>query len=254
MKHYKRPIVLSIAGYDPCGGAGVLADIKTFESLKVKGLAVITSITDQNEKELKDIHWVDPHIIFSQLDALFSYYSVKYAKIGLVSSIEQLTSLVLYLKNKEKEIKIVWDPIVTSSSGYPILKEVTPLRTPEVLLQHLYMITPNHPEITALTELPPHEGAHCLSHYVHVYLKGGHAEGNEKGRDYLYAQGGNNKYPFRCKKISAYSKHGSGCVFSAALVASLAKGYPLIKACLQAKDYATRFLHTNQTLWGYHKI
>lgn len=246
-----RPYILSIAGYDPSAGAGVLADIKTFEAHRTNGFAVVSSITCQNENEFLSCDWIEIKQIKKQLVPLFKIYKIDYVKIGLIENISVLNDLVNYLLKQNPDIKIIWDPILKASAGFEFHNDIEKLDF-EKICKKIFLITPNWIEIQKIypaeTAL---EGAKQLSGFCNVFLKGGHNEEN-KGRDYLFAK--EKVQNFRPKKISEYSKHGSGCVLSSAITANLAKGYRLDRACLKAKDYITEFLDTNKTRLGYHKF
>lgn len=246
----KRPYALTIAGFDPSGGAGVLADIKTFESNKVNGLAAITSITYQTEDTFEKAEWLSHEQIIGQATVLLKKYKVDYCKIGLIENLEVLKKVIDELKKLNPSINIIWDPILISSSGYVIHKEIKqPLL--EEILKHIFLITPNWNEAQALSGEEAIKGCEKLATYCNVYLKGGHNE-QDKGKDYLFHA--KKMYPFRKKQEAPYPKHGSGCVLSAALTSNLANKFPLIKTCLRSKQYAAKYLNSNKTLLGYHKI
>lgn len=247
----KRPYVLSIAGYDPSGGAGVLADIKTFEAYKVLGLAVTTAITYQTEDAFKGLVWLEDEQVMQQLSVLLSRYKVEYVKIGLVRSLESLEKIIEVLGQNNATIKIIWDPVFSASAGFVFHPEVDTASV-EQLCQQLYMITPNRHEIAKLyPNQNAEEAAQQLAKSCLVYLKGGH-DNSKPGRDLLYK--GNNTEAYNPKAIAEYPKHGTGCILSAAIAAGLAKDMPLRKACLKAKAYVTKVLLSNKSLLGYHKI
>jgi hydroxymethylpyrimidine/phosphomethylpyrimidine kinase len=246
-----RPYVLSIAGFDPSGGAGVLADIKTFEAFKAIGLGVSTSITFQNESEFKGVNWLNFDQIKNQLEPLFKIYKIRYVKIGLVENFQVLEQVIDYLLSWDKKIRIIWDPILRASAGFPFHKEVS-MQTLLKVLDKLFLITPNWEEMKALGNTSnPIEAATEFQQYCMVYLKGGH-NSESQGKDYLFSK--EKQYSFRPKKLSQFDKHGTGCVLSAALIANMARGYRMHKACLVAKSYITHYLESNQSLLGYHKI
>lgn len=250
-----RPFVLTIAGFDPCGGAGVLADIKTFEANKTLGMAVITSITYQNEHDFKQVEWLSFDQIKKQIDILFTAYNFEYVKIGLIKDFKELNKIISHLFSLNKSIRIIWDPIFSTSSGFTIQNEVKKEEI-EKICSSLYLITPNQIEMQRIyPDLSVLDGAKSLSQYCNVFLKGGHSV-DFKGRDYLFVKtnlsgGGQN---FKAKIIVEYPKHGSGCIMSSAITANLAKGFKLGKACLMAKEYITNYLSSNKSLLGFHKI
>jgi hydroxymethylpyrimidine/phosphomethylpyrimidine kinase len=247
----KRPYVLSIAGYDPSGGAGVLADIKTFEACKTLGLAVTTAITYQSEDRFHGLHWLSDEQVKQQLEVLLNRYKIQFVKTGLVSSLESLEMITDVLLQNDPSAKIIWDPVFSASAGFVFHPEVDTARV-EQICQKLYMITPNRNEIAKLYPgINAEEAAQKLAKHCLVYLKGGH-DASRPGRDLLY-KGGNTE-AYNPKALSAYSKHGTGCILSSAITAELAKGTPLRKACLKAKEYVTKVLFSNKTLLGYHKF
>ena len=242
-----RPYVLSIAGFDPSGGAGILADIKSFENLKTIGLGVITANTIQTEDTFVKPNWIKEEEILEQLNTILSKYKVEFCKIGLIKSEAILKKLIKVLKSHNSEIKIIWDPIISASSGFDFHQNFS-----KEILKDLFLITPNLNEIHAFNseKKEAKEIAIELSAYCNVYLKGGHNEEN-KGKDFLFTKEGK-IHPFNPKKATYFSKHGSGCIFSSALTASLAKNKSLIKSCLIAKDCVSKALKSNKSLLAYH--
>ncbi len=248
----KRPCVLTIAGFDPSGGAGVLADIKTFEANKVSGMAAVTGLTFQNEDEFIGVSWTSMEEIKKQVEILGKKHKFEFIKIGMVKNLEMLAEIVSSLKLNVPGCKIVWDPILRTSSGFDIHKSFDQEKLGSIL-KNIYLITPNTDEIKFLSGgTDEMEGAKKLSELCNVFLKGGHSEQN-KGRDHLLTQEGK-MYPFKAKQLAGTGKHGSGCVLSSAVTASLAKGNTLQRACLEGKNYVTKFLFSNKTLLGYHRV
>jgi len=248
----KRPYVLSIAGCDPSGGAGILADVKTFESNKVYGLGVISANTFQNDTEFKNIDWISIEKIIEQIDLLKKRFEFEYVKIGLIENLETLDKMVSHLISKTPTVKIIWDPILKASAGFEFHTQIDKLLL-EKICKQLYLITPNVPEALSLGSFKDAaENAKYLSQYCHVFLKGGHAE-KKVGYDTLFLKDGK-QFSFRPKTKNIFPKHGSGCVLSSAITANLSKGEDLQRACLKAKQYTERILSSNKTLLGYHKI
>jgi len=255
-----RPTVLTIAGYDPSGGAGLLADIKTFESNKAYGIGVVSALTWQNESEFERVEWISVEKIISQIEILLRKSKVEYVKIGLIENVKTLTSIVQYLKSYNPKIRIVWDPILKASAGFDFHQN-SDLKAWQDLLSNLYLITPNWQEITWLSGGKEGlDGAKELAQHCHVFLKGGH-NSEKLGYDYLVVSRQSlvisnqteRTTTFKPKAKDVTPKHGSGCVLSSALTAFLARGFKDQKACLLAKEYVTRFLLSNPTLLGFHK-
>lgn len=247
----KRPYVLSIAGLDPSGGAGLLADVKTFEAHKAHGLAVCSALTWQNDINFKKVQWVPVEDIMEQADLLWDRFTIDYVKIGLIENWQTLHRLAQYLKTKNPKVKIVLDPVLKASAGFVFHDQIKEENFFEIL-ESIFLITPNWDEAKILyPDEEPLEGSKALSKYCHVFLKGGHHQKNP-GKDYLFHK--DKSYPFNPKKVVKYPKHGSGCVLSSAITAQLARGYKLHKACLKAKAYVTWFLDSNESMLGYHKM
>jgi hydroxymethylpyrimidine/phosphomethylpyrimidine kinase len=247
-----RPIVLTIAGFDPCGGAGVLADIKTFEQHKVYGFAITTANTIQTENEFHEIQWTPIDFVLKSITTLFDSYTIIAVKIGIVPSLDYLNKIVFYLKKYSPTIKIIWDPILKSSTEFEFLT----LSNQQILidiLNRINLITPNYNEIMFFN--PEEKNAQTIakfySAYCSILLKGGHNP-NEIGVDYLYTQNGIHKHLPKTNKCS--EKHGSGCVLSASITANIALEQNLKTACENAKIYTENYLLSNPTKLGFHYV
>jgi hydroxymethylpyrimidine/phosphomethylpyrimidine kinase len=245
-----RPYVLSIAGFDPSAGAGVLADVKTFEANKVYGLGVITGNTFQNESEFDQVDWISLESMLQQTDVLTRKYKIGYAKIGLVENLEVLHALVDHLAPKVQFL--VWDPILRTTSGFSFHDYFENERLHDIL-KKIFLLTPNVEEAKKLAgKQDEDEAAKALSAFCHVYLKGGHRD-DKKGKDMLFTKGGK-QFSFNPKARTVYPKHGSGCVLASAITANLARGFLLQRACLKGKQYTEKFLSSNKSLLGFHKL
>jgi hydroxymethylpyrimidine/phosphomethylpyrimidine kinase len=245
-----RPYVLSIAGFDPSGGAGILADIKTFENKKVYGLGVATSITFQNDSTFDSLNWISAHDILKQIQILSERFTFDWIKIGLIENIDVLSQIIYFLKKINPECKIIWDPILKASAGFVFHKGLDE----EKLLntcRKIFLITPNLEEINILfPELTVNEAASYLSAYCNLLLKGGHGNGTDSN-DRLYVK--NKKYVFESRKFEN-EKHGTGCVLSSAILSELALGKDLENACRAGKEYVTEFINSHSGLLGYHYV
>lgn len=247
-----RPFVLSIAGFDPCGGAGILADIKTFEQHKVYGLGINSATTLQTENNFISIKWVDINDILKALETMLNQYDVKAVKIGIVENITVLKSIVCFIHQKNARIKMVVDTVLKSSSGFNFWNKPTNDQLLFETLAKVFLITPNYIEVLQLMHaLDAKEAAQKLSAYCNVMLKGGHNK-SEVAVDYLYMQ--NKLERLEGNTEGMYAKHGSGCVLSAAITANLALDVDLFGACKNAKKYIEQFLSSNNTLLGYHHV
>lgn len=246
-----RPYVLCVAGFDPSAGAGLLADVKTVEANKVYGLACSTANTVQHEDQFLAANWTAKKILLEQIKLLTEKYKIAVVKVGIIESFELLLETIVYLKQVIPAVKIVWDPVLKSSSGFQFHNEHD-TQLLEKICREIYLITPNYDEILLLGFTKDQfENAKQLSNYCAVFLKGGHNE-KDPGRDFLFLKG-ELKTSFKPRKID-YPKHGSGCILSSAIAAFLAKEFPLQKACLKAREYSAHVMNSNKTLLVYHKI
>lgn len=247
-----RSYVLSIAGFDPSGGAGVLADVKTFEANKVYGLGVISANTFQNDKEFSHVDWIPAEKIKEQVRLLRTRFHIGWVKIGLIENPEVLYELIQYLHASFAGVKIVVDPVMKASAGFSFYDRVNaPLL--EKICKEIYLLTPNMPEALSLgAKQDAKENAKQLAQFCHVFLKGGHAE-TETGKDFLFTTEGKS-FSFRPRIKIAGGKHGSGCILSSAIAANLARGFKLHAACMRGKQYTEHVLNSNTTLLAYHKI
>jgi hydroxymethylpyrimidine/phosphomethylpyrimidine kinase len=250
MQKNERPYALSIAGFDPSGGAGFLADAKAMEAHEVYGLTVATAITVQHESAFQAVEWVKVTLIKQQISLLFQKYPVSFCKIGLIENWTVLLEVTTLLLELNPKIKIVVDPIFRASAGFYFHENVN-IEHLKKWLSKIYLLTPNAQELAKINEAEPNlmNVAQSLSEYCNVLYKGGHNK-TQKGTDFLFT--GAKIHELAPKEIVPYEKHGSGCVLSAAIVANLALGDDLHTACEKAKAYITRFLNSNETLLGYH--
>ena len=248
-----RPIVLTIAGFDPSGGAGVLADTKTFEQHKVYGFAISTANTIQTENVFHKIQWTPIDFVLESITTLLDSYAISTAKIGIIPSLDYLSQIVFYLKKHSPTIKIIWDPILKSSTKFDFLQIENQTIFIEILRQ-IELITPNYNEIKHFNreEKDPQKIAKFYSDYCPILLKGGHNPG-EIGIDYLYIKNNIHKHLPKTNDIF-FEKHGSGCVLSASITANLALGQNLKMACENAKTYTENYLLSNSSKLGFHHV
>lgn len=241
-----RPYCLTVAGFDPTAGAGVLTDTKTFEMLEVYGMGIITSNTLQTDSHFIDVKWVDVEMIKRQLETLLKNYDFKALKIGLVQNFEMLFEIISVAKNINPNLKIVWDPILKSSSGFDFhAKDSLEL---SFLEENCTLITPNWNEFETLWGTNP-EILIERKPQTAVLIKGGHRL-EKTGCDLLLENG--NYSEITGASFNGKSKHGTGCVLSAAIAANLAKGKSLAVSCVEAKTYVEKFILSNDSNLGYH--
>lgn len=248
----ERVCVLSIAGFDPSGGAGILADIKTFEANNVCGMGAVSAITFQNDVEFDSVKWIATDEILKQISVLQKRFEFNIIKIGLIKDLKTLNEIIGNCQLLIANCQLVWDPIIKASAGFEFHKSLNKEKLFQ-LLKNSFLITPNTDEVKFLTGINnPMEAAKELSKYCNVFLTGGHSE-EEQGVDYLFSQHKIEKIvPTQNNNIS--QKHGSGCVLSSAIAANLAKGNDLITSCRNAKIYVEQFLASNPSLLGVHYV
>jgi hydroxymethylpyrimidine/phosphomethylpyrimidine kinase len=245
-----KPIILSIAGYDPCGGAGVLADIKTAEVHKCMGMGVLTANTIQTEDAFFSIGWVNEVRILTQLETLLQKYTFSAVKIGIVESFEVLHKILLLVRKYQPAVFIVWDTVLAASTGVDFVSNIQQ-ETLITVLESVNLITPNAKEVVRLTaNVDELESAKWLARYTSVLLKGGHREA-KLGVDTLFIN--DEVLEFLPEKNEGITpKHGSGCMLSSAIAAQMALGKSITEACELAKRFIEKQLSSNQTLLAYY--
>ena len=242
--------VLSIAGFDQSSGAGVTADIKTFESCRVYGLGTSSSITFQNQNTYLGTKWLTPDEIIRQCEVLFREFSPAYVKIGLIESFDTLEQVVNYLRTALPKVRIIWDPILKASAGFQFHdgENLTQLQD---ILRKIYLITPNTDELkTLFGNHPDVESLQALarSQNLNILWKGGHNDG-ALASDRLVTP--DKVYTFSVTR-ARHGKHGTGCVLSSAIASYLTLGYPLPDACRLGQHYVAGFIRSNDTNLGMH--
>lgn len=240
------PIVLSIAGSDSGGGAGIQADLKTFSSLGVYGATAITAITAQNTQGVHSQFALPPQMVYDQIIAVMEDIHPSVIKIGMLSNVQVVTAVAEALKRYS--IPIILDPVMVSSSGHRLLSAEAQEVLKERLLPMAQLVTPNIPEMEALSDMPLltisdkyNAAKHLLSLGVQsVLLKGGHEEGEVKV-DILYQKSpqGIITCSFSSDTLNTRNIHGTGCTLSSAIAAYMARGLALKEAVSSAKIYIT---------------
>ena len=250
MIQLQRPYAVSIAGFDPSGGAGALADSKTFEANGVYGLGVVSALTWQNDIHFEKLEWLVLEKIIDQLRLLQARFCLRYIKIGLIENMTVLLQLITWLREQVPGAVIVWDPVWRASAGFPFHMAIHPELLSE-LLSAVDCITPNIPEARQLFGDACRPADLCAaSRQTAIYLKGGHAVNEGCITDTLYYRQGSQL--FSRPRLPKGEKHGSGCVLSSALTARLALGDTLPAAAAAANAYTHHFLASNDQLLGYH--
>lgn len=232
--------LLTIAGSDSCGGAGIQADLKTFSALGTYGMSVITAVTAQNTKGVLAVSEMDTAIIKKQIDCLYEDIEVHAVKIGMVSSIEIIETIAECLKRNHAK-NIVLDPVMVSKSGCHLLRQESINALIKYLFPLALVITPNLFEAEVITgdkieTTEQMENAAIKIHHLgaqNVIVKGGHLSGD--AIDVLYD--GMIFTHIKGTRISTKNTHGTGCTFSSAITAFIAKENSMENAVLKAKKY-----------------
>ena len=241
-------IVLTIAGSDPSGGAGIQQDLRTIESLGCYGASVITALTTQNTLGVQSVMPVPADVVKSQLEAVLSDLDVKAIKIGQIPSADVAHIIAETLSHHLTPIThhpIILDPVMISTSGRRLMSE----DAIDVVVSELFplctLITPNIPEMETLSGL---SGFNARD--FNLLIKGGHAEGSEMADRLCLANGTQRIYA--TEKIESTNLHGTGCALSSAIAASLALGCSLEDAVARGKDYVTEAIRGGRDLGVGH--
>ncbi|MDQ6470543.1 hydroxymethylpyrimidine/phosphomethylpyrimidine kinase [Flavobacterium sp. LHD-80] len=246
-----RPYALTIAGLDPSGGAGILADIKTFEQHKVAGFAIATANTIQTENKFYEIQWINLSFVIRSIETFFLTYKISVVKIGIVPSLHYLNRILSTIKLLSPTTQIVWDPVLKSTTKFEFLNVEDRLDLSKILSK-IDLITPNYIEIEKL--LPGFTKDHLwIENEIStaILLKGGHNL-NEVGKDQLFLK--NKIIDLFPTNKNCSEKHGSGCVLSSAIASNLALNQTIEAACQNAKTYIEKYLSSTSTLIGYHYV
>ena len=231
---------LTIAGSDSGGGAGIQADLKTFQAFGIHGLSAITALTAQNTRAVTAVHRTPPAMIEAQLDALFDDFAIGAAKTGMLGDARTIRAVVRALDRRGLPPLVV-DPVMISTSGAALLdpRAVTAMR--ELLLPRAVLVTPNLLEAQALTGRIIRRDADCdrvaqdllEAGAQAVLIKGGHRKGSTVV-DRLYA--GGHLHSFEHPRL-ARNGHGTGCTLAAAVTARVAQHADIADACADATAY-----------------
>ena len=216
-------IGLTIAGFDPSGGAGILEDVKTMASFGLHPCAVVTSLTAQNPKKVFSVEPVRAEYIGEQIDSIFDDYDVKYAKTGLLYSKEIIQ--VISRKVDEYDLNVVVDPVMVASAGDRLAKDEISDSLKKYLLEKSILVTPNVSEAEKLsgmqieTEEDAVEAAYKIGEYCSVIITGGHLN----GVNVIYNKQEDELTTIHQELIKSDNVHGTGCSFSAAVTANLVR-------------------------------
>ena len=260
----KQKTVLTIAGSDPSGGAGIQADLKTMEAFDVYGMSVITALTAQNTLGVSAVMNVEPAFVEKQLEAVLSDIRPDAVKIGMLPD-RKIMEVVCKTVDKYKIKNVVLDPVLNSTSGTELSRNSDLEYMIKELFKRCTLITPNIPEvekiiksigkdinsidedICSMEKISSKEdmelSARIISDFCgcSVLIKGGHSSfaGDDSSDDLLYLMPGSRRIWLTGKRIDNSNTHGTGCTLSSAIACGLAKGMTIEKAMSLAKDYIT---------------
>jgi hydroxymethylpyrimidine/phosphomethylpyrimidine kinase len=235
-------IAVTIAGSDSGGGAGLQGDLKTFSALGVYGASVVTALTAQSTTGVSAIHDVPPAFVAAQMDAVFSDLRVGAVKVGMLSRPGVIEAVAAGL-DRWRQTQVVLDPVMLASSGERLLAVDAIEVLKRVLIPRAAVLTPNLPEAAALLGTAPAATADEMRTQAEallalgarsIVIKGGHAAGRES-TDLIVDRNG--ALALSIERLAARNTHGTGCAFSAAIAAGLAKGLGVEQATRAAKSY-----------------
>jgi len=237
------PKALTIAGSDSGGGAGIQADLKTFSAFRVFGMSLITAVTAQNSLGVQGVENLPPAFVAQQLRSVLEDFGADAAKCGMLSTAPIIEAVAAGLTERRIE-KLVVDPVMVAKSGDRLLEPDARAALADRILPLALLVTPNLPEAEVLAgmRVAEPEDMEEAARRIHtmgpryVLVKGGHLKGDAtdllwNGRDFTR---------FSTPRIDSQNTHGTGCTFSAAIVAGLARGQALGDAIRSAKAYVTR--------------
>lgn len=235
--------VLSIAGSDPSGGAGIQADLKAFSARRTYGMAVLTALTAQNTQGVTAIHALPPDFVRAEIEAIFADIRVDAIKIGMIANAQIAGAVADMLEAHAAGIPIVLDPVMVAKGGAPLLADDANRVIIERLLPLATLITPNLPEAAALLGEPEAETREEMAQQARrllqrgpraVLIKGGHLPSDDSP-DVLADITGSAW--FDGPRVKTKNTHGTGCTLSSAIAAELARGHSMVEAVRVAKAY-----------------
>ena len=246
------PIALTIAGSDPSGGAGIQADLKTFHQLRVFGTAAITLVTVQNTTRMSRVEMLDPGLVAEQIDAVLEDLPPQAAKTGALGTAAIIEAVAGCALGGGLSCPLVVDPVMIGKHGAPLMDLAGREALLRLLLPKAALITPNLHEAVELAGIPVEDFDQMKDAAVRiarfgtpsVLIKGGHLQGDAV--DLLFHEGVFTE--LRAARIDTSHTHGTGCTYSAAITAFLARGLPLVEAVTRAKRFIDEAIRTNPGL------
>ncbi|MCM3785647.1 bifunctional hydroxymethylpyrimidine kinase/phosphomethylpyrimidine kinase [Neobacillus mesonae] len=251
------PKALTIAGSDSGGGAGIQADLKTFQELDVFGMSAITAVTAQNTLGVQGVHPMPVDFVAQQIESVFADLRPNTVKTGMLFSSEIIEEVARQATRHRVE-KLVIDPVMIAKGGAALLRSEAVTALMKELLPLALVVTPNIPEAETMTGSSIRtfedrkEAAKRIQDHgaAYVIIKGGHDSSSETVTDILYD--GTFFTEFPGQRVRTVHSHGTGCTFSAALTAELAKGAEVFMAASKARDFVQAALTDTLGIGGGH--
>lgn len=252
--------VLTIAGSDSGGGAGIQADLKTFCALGVYGASVVTALTAQNTQGVRAVHVPPPEFVRAQIDAVFDDIRIDAVKLGMLADAATVRAVAAGLRAYRPRWVIV-DTVMISKSGHALLAPAAVHALRDEILPLATLLTPNLPEAAALLGVPVAHDEPAMREQAQalrrlgagaVLVKGGHLERAQDSPDFLVDANGSER--FSAPRIATDATHGTGCTLSAAIAALAPQRADLRLAIADAKSYLTEALRTGERLEVGHGV
>ncbi|HDM67071.1 MAG TPA: bifunctional hydroxymethylpyrimidine kinase/phosphomethylpyrimidine kinase [Thermoplasmatales archaeon] len=244
-----RNVVLSIAGLDPSGGAGLTMDIKTLTSIGVEALSIATCLTTQNTREVKNVEEVSDELVAKQIDLLMEDIPIEVVKIGLLPSVEMIK--IIASKTQQHKWKVILDPIFTSTTGYSFYDHSMIESLKKDLLPYVYLLTPNKSEAERIVgwDIKTRGDAETVCNELYsmgcrnILLKSSYGRGVDLFYDgRVYVTLSLPKHPLEV--------HGTGCVLSSLIAGFLSKGYSLMESIKKAKSILWGLMLSSRKIGG----
>ena len=247
-KRRQWPVALTIAGSDSGGGAGIQADLKTFAALGVHGTSAIACLTAQNPRRILGVEPCSPKMLRQQMEAVVEELEPVAVKTGMLFSVENISVVAKFFRNSKlniKDLKLIIDPVMVSTSGARLLEPAAEKVMREKLLPLATLVTPNldEAEILAEQKIRSPEQMRAAAREIYslfgcaVLLKGGHMKNSREALDVFFD--GETELILSAPFVRGVSTHGTGCTYSAAICAALALGHDLPRAVEIGKNFIT---------------
>lgn len=248
---------MTIAGSDSGGGAGIQADLKTFTAFGVYGTSALTALTAQNTIGVQEIFEVPPHFVREQIRSVMTDIGTNAAKTGMLAN-ESIVDIVSETIREYQIPKVVVDPVMIAKGGDPLLAESARQQIKRSLIPLAKVVTPNvfeaetilNLQINSLDDMKKAARELKETGCEWVVIKGGHLQNDAEAIDVVY--NGKDFHILRSERLNTKNTHGTGCTFSSAIAAGLAKGYETLKAIETAKAYISAAIRENVHIGSGH--